>query len=285
MSAPPSPLTLAFVTDLHFGPEARYEGKLRKLTAHAGELARAFVRQVNEVIHPDLVVNLGDDIEDESREADLARYRECQAILREVKATLVNVAGNHDTVHLNREDLNGFWQRSGPLYHAFDHGGWHFVVLHTLEKKDVEIRVPEAQLAWLRGDLAATTLPTIVLMHHAASEMELDGSRWFHGKPHIALVKERAELRGLFERSGRVRAVFNGHLHWNHLDVIGGIPYVTVQSLVENLDDDAPGRPAAAYAVVRLTPERITVDVRGNDPARYQFEAPAATTAPQSDEA
>ena len=57
-----------------------------------------------------------------------------------------------------------------------------------------------------------------------------------------------ADLRA---ESGRVRAVFNGHLHWNHLDVIAGIPYVTVQSLIENLDDDAPGRPAAAHAVVR----------------------------------
>ena len=47
-----------------------------------------------------------------------------------------------------------------------------------------------------------------------------------------------------------MRAVFNGHLHWNHLDVIAGIPYVTVQSLIENLDDDAPGRAAAAHAVV-----------------------------------
>jgi 3',5'-cyclic AMP phosphodiesterase CpdA len=276
MSAPPSPLTLALVSDLHFAslsrPEARYQGKVRKLTAHAGELARAFVRQMNEAIHPDLVVNLGDDIEDESREADLARYAECQAILREAKAPLVNVAGNHDTVHLNREDLNRFWQRSGPLYYAFDLGGWHFVVLHTLEKKDVEIRVPDAQVTWLRGDLEATSLPTVVFMHHSASEMALEGSRWFEGKPHIALVKERAELRAIFERSGRVRAVFNGHLHWNHLDVIAGIPYVTVQSLIENLDDDAPGRPAAAHAVVTLSSRRMTVGVRGNDPARYQFE-------------
>jgi Icc protein len=276
LAPPPSPLTLAFVTDLHFGPEARFQGKLRKLTAHAGELARAFVRQANDVIRPDLVVNLGDDIEDESREADLARYGECQAILRESKAPLVNVAGNHDTVHMNREDLNGFWRRSGPLYYAFDHAGWHFVVLHTLEKKDVEIRVPAPQLAWLRADLAASAAPTIVFMHHAASEMDLTGSRWFEGKAEIALVKERAELRRLFEASGRVRAVFNGHLHWNHLDVIAGILYVTVQSLVENLDDDAPGRPAAAHAVVRLAPERITVEVRGNDPARYQFEARGA---------
>jgi len=38
---------------------------------------------MNEEVNPDLVVNLGDDIEDASREDDLLRYGECQAILRE----------------------------------------------------------------------------------------------------------------------------------------------------------------------------------------------------------
>ena len=52
-------LTVALVTDLHFGPEARFAGKLRKLTAHAGDLARAFVERMNREVHPDLVVNLG----------------------------------------------------------------------------------------------------------------------------------------------------------------------------------------------------------------------------------
>jgi len=268
----PLDLTLGIVTDLHFGPEARWHGKLRKLTHQAGDLARDFVRQMNAEVRPDLVVNLGDDIEDESREADLARYRECQSILRGSNAPLVNVAGNHDMVHLNREDLNGFWQRTGPLYYSIDLHGWHLVVLHTLEKQDVEIRVPEPQLEWLRADLAATRAPTVVLMHHSASEQTLDDSRWWPGRAHVALVKERAELRRIFETSGRVRAVFNGHLHWNHLDVIAGIPYVTLQSLIENLDEDAPGRPAASCAVVRLSDRRMVLRVRGNDPARYQVE-------------
>jgi Icc protein len=100
---------------------------------------------MNDVVRPDLVVNLGDDIEDESREADLARYGECQAILREARAPLVNVAGNHDTVHLNRDDLNRFWGRTRPALLRFDMSGWHFVVLHTIEKQDVEIRVPSRQ--------------------------------------------------------------------------------------------------------------------------------------------
>lgn len=264
-------MRFALVTDLHFGPEAHFEGKLRKLTHKAPILTDEVISRLRES-PPDLLVNLGDDIEDESREVDWARYEDCQARLRALGVPLLNVAGNHDTVHLGRDAILSAWGRTGHLYYSEDLHGVHWVVLHTQERKDVDIRIPEAQRAWLTEDLARTDLPTVILMHHSASEQDLDDSRWFRGRPHIALVKERQELRRIFEHSGKVRAVFNGHLHRNHLDVIRGIPYITVQSLIENLDEDAPGRPAAAYAIAELSPERLVVRVRGQDPARYQVE-------------
>jgi 3',5'-cyclic AMP phosphodiesterase CpdA len=266
------PLRIGFVTDLHFGPEAFHDGKLRKLTHHAPALTAGVVRAMNEKLHPDLLVNLGDDIEDEDRTQDLARYEECQTILRTAKAELVNVAGNHDVIHLTRDDLAHVWQHEGPLYYSLDRGGFHVVVLHTIERKDVDVRIPHAQLEWLEKDLARTALPTVVLMHHSASEQDLSDSFWFKGLAHLALLKERAELRGILEKSGRVRVVFNGHVHRNHFDVIAGIPYVTLQSLIENLDEDAPGRPAAAHALAVLDSQRTTIRVFGNDPARYQIE-------------
>lgn len=265
-------LTIGFVTDLHFGPQASYDGKLRKLTQHASALTKEVVRRMNDELRPDLLVNLGDDIEDESKEADLARYAECQDILRTAKAELVNVAGNHDTIHLNREELTRIWRREGPLFYSFDRGGFHFTVLHTLERKDVDVRIPQAQLEWCKADLAKTSLPAIVLMHHSASEQDLEDSLWFKGRTQLALVAERKELRAIFEQSKKVRAVVNGHVHRNHFDVIDGIPYVTVQSLIENLDEDAPGRPASAHAIAHLDERRMVFRVHGNDPARYQVE-------------
>jgi Icc protein len=291
-------LTIAFITDLHFGPEAHFGGKLRKLTAHAGDLTRAFVDRMNREVKPDLVVNLGDDIEDESPDADRTHYAECQRILRGADAELVNVAGNHDTVHLAPAELLGFWRlpahdggsrppnpahdggsRPQPpgtvgaeLYSSFDRGSFHFVVLHTRERKDHDVSVGDAQLAWLEADLAIHPGPTVALMHHSAADQDLRGSRWFEGRPHACLVRERRKIRALLEEHGEVRAVFNGHLHWNHLDVIAGLPYVTIQSLIENLDDDGPGRAAAAHAVVRLSEKRMVVEVEGAERARYQFD-------------
>ncbi len=265
-------LTLAVVTDLHFGPEARFEGKLRKLSAHAGTLVAAFVERMNREVRPDLVFDLGDDIEDESPDADRARYAACARLLAGCQAEVRHVAGNHDTVHLTHDDLRAAWGHEGALHYAFDRGGAHLVVLHTHETKDVDVRIDAPQLEWLERDLAATALPTLVFMHHPASDQDLAGNRWFSRAPHLARVAERKRLRRILAASGKVVGVFNGHLHWNHLDVCDGIPYVTVQSLVENLDDDAPGRPAAAHAVVRLTDRRLLVDIAGAEPARYQFE-------------
>lgn len=264
-------LSIGFVTDLHFGPLAYHEGKLRKLTHHAAELTRQVVGAMNEVFHPDLLVNLGDDIEDESRDADLARYEQCQGILRTAKAELINVAGNHDTVHLNRDDMTRLWGREGTLFYSLERGGFHLAILHTMERKDRDVQIPEAQLEWLRNDLAHSALPVVVLMHHSASEQDLTDSLWFKGSEHLALVQQRAELRRILEDSGKVRAVFNGHVHRNHVDVIHNIPYVSIQSLTENLDDDAPGRPAGAHAIATLTGSSITVRVHGNDRAHYRF--------------
>jgi 3',5'-cyclic-AMP phosphodiesterase len=273
-------LTLALCTDLHFGREALYKGKLRKLSAQAGPLLRAFVERMNVEVDPAFIVNLGDDIEDESREVDRARYTECVDILAEAKADLVHVAGNHDTIHLTESELLEIWakredglQKPKCLFYSFDKGGLHFVVMHTREEKDRSITVGKDQLGWLTRDLALSSTESIVFMHHSAADQHLVGNRWFEGRPNICLVRERKELRNILEAAPKkVLAVFNGHLHWNHLDVIRGIPYVTLQSLIENLDEDAPGRPAAAHAIVRLQRSRIVVEIEGAEPARYQFD-------------
>lgn len=271
-------LTVALVTDIHFGPAANFEGKLRKLTVEAPPLLEAFVQRMNEVVRPDVVVNLGDDVEDESPELDLERYRRVVGILSRCEAPVIHVAGNHDTAFLSDKDLADAWNeeaptgaRAGKLYRSRDVCGAHFVVLHTHEVKDQRVFIDEEQLEWLEKDLAATELPVVVLMHHSAADQVLVGNRWFEGRPHICLVQERKRLRAILEASRKVLVVLNGHLHWNQLTVHRGIPYVTVQSLIENLDDDAPGRPARANAIVRVERSRVIVEIEGEEPARYQF--------------
>jgi 3',5'-cyclic AMP phosphodiesterase CpdA len=176
---------------------------------------------------------------------------------------------------MGSDDLRRAWglEDDGPLFGSVDCRGIHLVRLYTHETKDVDVRIDAEQLAWLQADLAATQLPVVVLMHHSAADQDLRGNRWFDKAAHICLVRERKQLRAILEASGRVRLVLNGHLHWNHFDLIGGIPYVTLQSLIENVDDDAPGTPAAAWAVIQMDGGRIRIDVEGVQPVRYQLDS------------
>jgi Icc protein len=236
------------------------------------ELIAGFVRRMRDEVNPDVVINLGDVLEDESPELDRQRYAHFVAMLREIGKPVLHVAGNHDTINLRVEELCAMWGTASEPTYSRDYDGVHFAVLRTVEHYRKRIELPTEQIRWLEQDLASTKLPSIVLMHHPASEMRLDGNRWFEGRPQFCLVEERAALRDVIEKSGKVVAVFNGHVHWNHLDIIRGIPYVTMQSLIENLDDDAPGRAAAAYAVCDLDEQRLVVNVNGAEQLRYQLE-------------
>jgi 3',5'-cyclic-AMP phosphodiesterase len=262
----------ALLTDVHFGPEARFEGKLAKLSHRAEALCRQFVRSMNESERPDVVINLGDVIEDAERTADLAGYRRFLDVLSELDAPVLHVAGNHDSIHLSDADLAELWGQPGPLHYSRDVAGVHFAILRSVELKDTAVHLPADQIDWLARDLEQTTLPVILSIHHPLGEMELEGNRWFARAPHICRVAERRRVRALIAASGKVRAVFNGHAHWNHLNVAAGVPYVTLQSLIENLDEDAPGRPARAWAVADLDGNRLLVRVAGEEPARYQFD-------------
>jgi 3',5'-cyclic-AMP phosphodiesterase len=265
-------MRFALISDVHLGPPASHQGKLRKLTHLSEDLVAAFVGRMRDELNPDLVINLGDVLEDESAELDRARYSRFVALLREVGKPILHVAGNHDTINLTPAELCELWGNTAEVTYSRDVGGIHFAVLRTVEHPGKLVELPEAQIRWLEQDLASTTLPSIVLMHHPASEMRLEGNRWFEKRPQLCRVVERRALREVIEKSGKVLAVFNGHVHWNHLDIIAGIPYVTLQSLSENLDEDAPGRPAAAYAVCDLDDRRLTITVYGAEPQRYQLE-------------
>lgn len=262
---------IGVVSDVHFGPAAYFDGRLRKLTSRAPELLDAAVLEL--AAHaPHLLVNLGDDIEDESPFVDRERYADVVRRLGRAGCPVEHVAGNHDLVNLRDAELASLWSSRLPLYRSRDLGALHLVFLHTHEVKDERVFVDGEQLAWLERDLRSTTKPTIVFMHHSAADQDLRGNPWFERAAHICLVHERKRLRELFADSGRVRLVVNGHLHWNQLTLHDGIPYLTLQSLVENLDADAPGRPAAAHALISLLPHRLVVTVGGAERCRYQLE-------------
>jgi 3',5'-cyclic AMP phosphodiesterase CpdA len=266
-------MRIAMITDVHLGPVEYKNGKPAKLTHHAEPLTRAFVDALSRE-KPDVIVNLGDVLQDEDHARDLENYTLFCELLSSARLPVLHVAGNHDQVNLSDEELCAAWSKAGlhvaNTHYSCERAGYHFVVLSTVWNEPNDVHLPTGQLEWFERDLAQAQRPVVVLSHQSLSEMNLTGNRWFSEHAHMALIRERAQIRALMARH-RVVAAFNGHVHWNHVDVLDGIPFVTLQSLTENAMPEGEPAPAASYAVVDVDPHVVHVRVEGRQPCRFQF--------------
>jgi Icc protein len=153
---------------------------------HLSEETLPRLRQVREIVErqrPAFVLMTGDLVHDALRvdEAEARSYYEL--FLREIAAFPVpvwTVPGNHEIFGIERHlslvspehPLYGksmYRHFLGPDYYSFNAGGIHFVGLDTVDIDDLWYfgHVDEAQLEWLRQDLAATpeNTPIVVFSH------------------------------------------------------------------------------------------------------------------------
>lgn len=110
----------------------------------------------------------------------------------------------------------------------------------------------------------------VVFCHHPLDEQDSSPHWYFRTHPTHALAVNGEGGRALFASSGRVRAVVSGHMHWNHTEVIEGIPYTTVESLVDC--GLTHGQPAGGFSEVLLEEGgRVEVRVRGGLPMEFTY--------------
>lgn len=271
-------MKFAIINDAHVGFEGTgyYKGIQRKLTQEAESLIKKFVDKMNGEERPEFVANLGDSIEDvNDREKDFSLFDKSRKLLAKLEMPCYTLIGNHDMRTLTNADIAKLFGYD-EMYYSFDHGDFHFVCLsfvmtgnHTVDLGDIFAEVPADQLEWLKKDLADTAKPAVVFMHYGLADDDMQGNFWFETAPEKGLLSNRADVRKIFENSGKVKAVFTAHSHWNRVHEHNGIPYFTVTSLVENFNND--GIPAEAHTIVNLGKDKISVEVKGNDPAKYAY--------------
>jgi 3',5'-cyclic AMP phosphodiesterase CpdA len=144
-------------------------------------------------------------------------------------------------------------------YSSFDVGTFHFVLLDVQYAQDgsdlantysgVAGFVPEAELAWLREDLRANAgRPTVVFVHQM-----LDSYVREWGRP---IVGNQPDVQRVFDETGNVVGVLQGHDHRYGAQRVGDIVYVTFQALV---DHDTP----PSWAVVTLDAASGTLSIEG----------------------
>lgn len=257
-------LRVVYYTDIH----ARVEWD----TPQAMLMAAAAINAQR----PDVVLCGGDLITDgytSSPEVVAPRWDAYLAMHRAITPTPFAALGNHDLVGIEPEDGSApvenpradFLARLevSRTYRSFDHEGYHFIILDSLEPTSDEFKyrgwVNEEQMNWLHADLQAMDPDTpIVLMTHmplATSFFQMvDG----HGKgvpPNRGVMNNRDVLAALKDR--KLLAVLQGHLHVNEMIRLNGITFITGGAVCGKWWRGSWHGTGEGFGMLELHPDRV----------------------------
>lgn len=233
-SASPAAFSFVHLTDMHLmaggkwkdpwdGWEYDTEASLRRVidAVNSLEPRPAFAVLGGDLASPDLL--------DPRRVWNPGEYEPSYRLLRELVRALPcpahSILGNHDDrTAFDRVFAEGGARPEGPRDYAFDHQGWHFVMLESLVPGLAGGRLSASQLAWLRADLdAARGRPTLVFVHHPPWPV---GLAWIDA----ARLENGDELMAVLGDHAAVRAVVSGHVHTDSLVQRDGLTLLTTPS-------------------------------------------------------
>ncbi len=187
------------MTDPHVvGPGAELGGRI-----DTAAYLRAAVAHVNGLDpQPDLVVVTGDLTD----EGTLDQYGNLAELLAPLAAPYVLLPGNHDLPANLAEVLPQIVGSGWPC--GLDVGPLRLVLLDSSVAGEPSGHIGADQLVWLETELAGTTKPTIVAVHHP---------------PHVTGLQhmdamgldDADDLGAVIERHPHVVRVISGHLHRN----------------------------------------------------------------------
>ncbi|WP_157766418.1 metallophosphoesterase family protein [Pedobacter ginsengisoli] len=184
---------------------------------------QSFITEMNQA-KPDFIIQMGDFCIPKEKNKNLME------IWNQFTGPKYHVIGNHDTDGgFTHDQVVDFWSAKGK-YYSFDTNGYHFVVLNGNERPEGDTSkgyprsINAAQIKWMKQDLEATSLPTIVFCHQGIDN-DQDG------------LKEGALIRLIFERVNqkagfhKVQFVFSGHHHEDYHNIYNGTNYVQINSI------------------------------------------------------
>lgn len=254
---------LAFVTDIHHGDD-----HLTKKGSAALPLLADFARFVSEA-RPDAVIDMGDRISDTDKSTDRRLQREVAEAFRAVPGPRYHICGNHDLDYLSVAENEEIFGQSLALQ-TVDVADWRLV----LWRADALIRRPggflltEHDVLWLTGVIRQADRPLAIVSHVPVSGHSQIGNYYFQNNSEHSTYAGAERLRAAL-RQARLPVVWvAGHVHWNTVTLVDGIPHVTLQSLTETFTTHP--EPAAAWGLLELG-ETVSWRAYGRDPASFSM--------------
>jgi 3',5'-cyclic-AMP phosphodiesterase len=235
----PGSFQFAFITDTHIRPDLD--------APHGCEMAFDQAR----ASRPDFVIQGGDLVVDAmaaNRNTAEELFDLYDRVEKASSLPMYHVVGNHDLFGIDpssgvspTDPLFGkglYKQRFGSTYSSFDHKGYHFVILDSLQvlaDRDWESRIDAVQLTWLAEDLKQQDrrTPVVIVTHvplvtgaasYAKSRPEKTG--------HI-VVANAFEVLAILQQH-HVVAVLQGHTHINEVVQYHGISYISCGAVCGN---------------------------------------------------
>lgn len=216
------------------------------------------------------MVDLGDRISNSDLTNDRKHLTEVASAFESLTKECHHLIGNHDVVHLSIEEHEKILGMS-LQHHSLDREGWHLAFWNTscvLHEGEGFI-LDRDDLNWLAADLAATELPAVVFSHMPVDTGSMVGNYYFerryeHGEQH----RNASLARDLIESSEKVIAVVSGHVHWNQLHFMDGIPHFSLQSLSETFTTHPHA--AGSWALLALS-DMVELEVFGRDAVLYRM--------------
>ncbi len=185
----------------------------------APERVKAFVDAMHET-KADFICQLGDFCWPHQRN------RKFMDQWKQFDGLRYHTLGNHDMDGGFSSDQTVAFYEMPSQYYSFDNKGVHFIVLDGNEpggkSKGYKRYISGKQLEWIKKDLSATTLPTIVFLHQP-----LYTSDGIENSEVVRKVLEQFEIKAGHKK---VIAAFCGHHHKDHATQINDIHYVNINS-------------------------------------------------------
>lgn len=240
-------LRIGLATDLHYADKPR--GGTRVYRESLTKFAEAAAKFQDE--KPDLILCLGDAIDSAaSLETEKGYLKRVVKEFAPLPGKHHFVLGNHCVENLAKPEFLGIIGQE-KSYYSFDAADHHFVILDscfTREGKPYgrrnfkpgDANIPPAELDWLRADLRKTELKTLVCAHQCLDLLPPYG---VHNGPTVCKV---------LKESGKVLGVLQGHFHFGNYGEVLGIPYCTLQAIVEG-----SGVKNNAYAMLDILPKDV----------------------------
>jgi predicted phosphodiesterase len=252
---------LCLVADIHHGRDSA-----TKRGPAALPLMGDFARFVAET-RPHAVIDLGDRISDEDAETDRRLEAEVADAFRVVDAPVWHIDGNHDRDHLSAADNDAILGRTAR-HETVDLAGWRIALWRADPKiaRGPEHRgfvLPEPDLLWLSRTVQAADRPLLVVTHVPLSGHAQTGNYYFERNPSSSCYPETPRVRAALAQARVPVVCLAGHVHWNTVTTVDGIPHLTQQSLTESFTTE--GEPAAAFGLLELG-DMVHWRVHGLDP-------------------